>query len=107
METTQYKAEIVGWDEINGTSLQGYITTTRRNLTALFGEPDEQDMDKVTCEWRLRFPSGVVATIYDWKRYSFMPMDMEYAWHIGGKSTAAVAEVQTAVGLPAVFGHGW
>lgn len=107
METTQYKAEMVGWDQISGTGLKGYVTTTRRHLTALFGEPDDQDMDKTNCEWRLRFPSGVVATIYDWKRYAAMPMDVEYRWHIGGHGPDAVTEVEKAVGNPAVHGWGW
>lgn len=104
METTPYKAEIVGWDEVNGTHLQGYITTSRRHLTELFGEPDTYEEDKVNCEWRLRFPSGVIGTIYDWKRYSDMPMDQGYAWHIGGHGPESVAEVQAAVGRPAQVG---
>ena len=105
MQTATDKPTMVGWEYINGTSLKGYITTTRRHLESLFGPPDEDDRDKVTCQWRLLFPSGVVATIYDWKRYCAMPMDGEYRWHIGGKEGEdTLAEVQAVVGKPAT---GW
>lgn len=105
MQTATDKPTVVGWEYVNGTSLQGYITTTRRHLESLFGPPDENDQDKVCCEWRLLFPSGVIATIYDWKRYSVMPLDQTYAWHIGGHDDKAVAEVQAVVGMPAQVGY--
>lgn len=89
------------WDAINGTHLQGYVgPCTRAYLTEIFGEPDTADFDKVNCEWRIIFDDGTVATIYDWKRYSDMPMDLPYTWHVGGHTDAAVDKVAVAAGVP-------
>lgn len=81
---------------VNGTSLQGYTNTTYDKLVKVFGEPDfgpeDEKYGKVTCEWRLEFLDGTVATIYDWKTYDGTPMG-EYDWHIGGRSNLAVAHV--------------
>jgi len=76
----------------NMTHLQGYVTTDYDTLVAVFGEPDDRNGDKVTCEWRLQFEDGTVATIYDWKEY-YTPLGT-YDWHIGGMSKRAVELVQ-------------
>jgi hypothetical protein len=39
----------------DGTSLQGYVTTTYAELVAKFGEPTFTNGDKVTAEWVLDF----------------------------------------------------
>lgn len=83
---------------INGTSLKGYIKTTYAKLFDVFGEPyrgPDDAGDKVTCEWRIQFDDGTVATIYDWKLDS-TPFE-EYRWHIGGRSMDAVDRVLTAM----------
>jgi hypothetical protein len=88
--------------EINGTHLQGEITTTREELTKTFGAPsfcDWDSGDKVTIEWELKFSDGTIATIYDYKRIECgeeaEPIDLfeEYEWHIGGTSREAVLRV--------------
>lgn len=80
---------------INGTSLQGYIRASFRNLVHVFGRPQvgphDYDADKITCCWELEFEDGVIATIYDWKTGE-TPLT-EYDWHVGGRSTAAVDRV--------------
>jgi len=79
----------------NFTSFRGSVFTTYDKLVQVFGNPDfgpdDTDADKVTCEWKLQFEDGTVATIYDWKTGS-TPF-YEYEWHIGGKSAEAVDRV--------------
>lgn len=91
----------------NGLALEGYVTATRRELAAKFGEPDMTGTvdNKVTTEWLLRFEDGTIATIYDWKRYEEAAgapdLDEVYNWHIGGQTTAAVYAVSGALGTGA------
>lgn len=83
---------------INGTSLKGYIKTTYAKLFDVFGEPyrgPDDAGDKVTCEWRIQFDDGTIATIYDWKLDS-TPFE-EYRWHIGGHDMDAVDRVLAAM----------
>ena len=82
------------FDAIDGTSLQGYITTDYATLIATFGE-SLGGGDKTTQEWVLVGEDGTVATIYDWKQHS-TPMH-KCEWHIGGKSYKAVQLVQDAL----------
>lgn len=77
--------------DANGTSLVGYIETTRQRIEEVFGAPSYSSNDtfeKVTVEWAIKFEDGTVATIYDWKRYELgTPSSTElYEWHIGGKN---------------------
>ena len=86
-----------------GTSLQGYVTTTYDALVATFGEPNRGAGDKTNVEWVLLIgvtpvPSssdltpaatdGVIVTIYDWKQ-EVLPRG-EYDWNIGGFWTTPV-----------------
>lgn len=87
----------------NFTSLQGYLTATRRQLVEVFGEPlPTESLDgKTTTEWIIRFKDKKVttfATIYDWKRYELgAPTDDEvYMWHIGGHSYHGLELVERA-----------
>lgn len=76
----------------NGTSYQGKIRTTYRQLLEAFGEPLEGSADfKTDCEWVVEFEDGTIATIYNWKtgRIPFEPYD----WHIGGRSLFAVENI--------------
>ncbi len=88
-----------------GTSLMGFITTTRSDLERVFGSPTIDDGndtgDKVTTEWYLLSDDGTRATIYDWKRYEqgAPEMNERYEWHIGGDSAEAVTIVSEALGL--------
>ena len=85
--------------DINGTSLQGYVVTTFKELVNTFGAPtygEEFSGDgKVSCEWVLQFSDGTVATIYDYKEDA-TPMG-EYSWHIGGQSIDSVNRVLECV----------
>jgi len=83
---------------VNGTSHQGYLTTTYDALVARLGNPMKgSDDHKTTAEWCLEFEEGTVATIYDWK-LSSTPKNL-YDWHIGGKSYGALDKVEEALGI--------
>lgn len=91
----------------NGTSLQGYVETTRSHLVSVFGEPaidDPHSRDKITTEWVIRFldTDETIATIYDWKRYQqgSPAIHESYQWHIGGNSQAAVDLVCAVLEVP-------
>jgi hypothetical protein len=80
---------------VDGTSLKGYVNTTFNKLVEAFGQPcfnnPPSQWDKVTTEWKLKFPCDTVATIYNWKNYGFHPEPYEnYEWHIGGYTSDAV-----------------
>ena len=85
------------------TSLQGYVTTTRSALIETFGMPafitDEAGWEKVTTEWIIKFDNGIVATIYDWKRYEegAPSLNEVYEWHIGGNNDLAVSQVRSVL----------
>lgn len=84
------------WSSAAGTSLVGYLPdpTTFDELVSLFGEPLGQG-DKTLAEWVVRFPNGVVATIYDWKNYGQKREDITF-WHVGGHGKGEV-ELVTGV----------
>lgn len=84
---------------VNGTSYKGSVKTFYSDLVEAFGEPTfdfRDDLDKVNCEWNLRFEDGTVATIYDWKMPE-TPMGL-YEWHIGGRDYKAVEKVMRYIG---------
>lgn len=91
--------------DINGTSLQGEVRTTRDKLVAAFGEPNLPGDDyKVSTEWGILFEDGTVATIYDYKETSrydpSYPDELDPSfddWHVGGFSQAAVKHVHEAL----------
>ena len=78
----------------NGTSLQGYVSTTYQELVDAFGMPHIFDGDKTNVEWVLLI-DGVLVTIYDWK-LDEVPID-QYDWHVGGHSPEAVELVQSVL----------
>jgi hypothetical protein len=87
-------------DISDGTSLQGYVTTTMRDLIAVFDEPTfYYPGDKVTVEWVHVFSDGSVATVYDWKRYELGVPDMDEVmeYNIGGFNKDVVELVKKAV----------
>lgn len=90
--------------DVNGTSLQGYVTADYDVLAAMFGEPMDGDGYKVDAEWHVRFqPSNLVATIYNWKNgrnylgRDGLPVQSITEWNIGGSSQHVVSMVQTAI----------
>lgn len=82
------------FNAVNGTHLQGYITTDYATLVATFGE-SLGGGDKTTQEWILVGEDGTVATIYDWKE-PCTPLH-KCEWHIGGLNYKAVELVQDAL----------
>jgi hypothetical protein len=73
--------------EAAGTSLQGYIRTTYRDLVKFFGEPIQHYGGKTNVEWILKSDDGQVITIYDWKvpRYAWSDNQI-FEFNVGGKS---------------------
>ncbi len=88
---------------VNGTHLQGYVTTTYAHLVHVLGKPTYTDGDKVTCEWTIQFRDGTIATIYDWKT-ECTPHEL-YDWHVGGNDPRAVLLVGLV--LDSVVRYGW
>lgn len=84
----------VNANKANGTSLQGYVTTTFEKLNRIFGEPlyPNSGDGKVICEWVIEWEDGTISTIYCWK-VGKVPTE-EYQWHIGGYSQKAVEYVK-------------
>ena len=90
--------------DTNGTSLQGYIDASYKELLDIFGEPESDcDSYKSDAEWLLRFKDGTIATIYnykDGKNYlgnDGMPTEMIRNWHIGGFAERAVDRVKQTI----------
>jgi hypothetical protein len=84
--------------DINMTGLRGYVEITFGELVEIFGKPDlgpNADLDKTTCEWRLKFEDDTVASIYDYKT-PFTPMGV-HEWHIGGHDNRALEHVMDTI----------
>jgi hypothetical protein len=73
--------------EAAGTSLQGYIRTTYRDLVKFFGEPINRDGYKTNVEWVLKSDDGQIITIYDWKvSRDAWNKDQTFQFNVGGRS---------------------
>jgi antirestriction protein ArdC len=104
-DITKYKLTETGIDEvdINGTSLQGNISATSKQLEAVFGKPDLYEDEKVKVLWAVKFdgPDGEeIASIYDWKNDNAPGDEEVYDWHIGGNSPLAVELVKNVFSPP-------
>jgi hypothetical protein len=82
------------------TSLQGYLEADYAGLVRVLGEPvGPSPDDKCAAMWRLEFPDGLVATIYDYKVApcyrgpAGTPVEEIRTWHIGGYKPEAVRRV--------------
>ena len=73
--------------DVNGTSLQGFITCSYNTLCEVFGDPTGGDGYKTRAEWEGKTSDGTVFTIYDWKESQ--PIDDVTQWHIGGRDDNA------------------
>lgn len=93
-----------------GTSLRGILNITYADLVRVFGRPDPElcDGDKTDAEWIIMSPSGIIATIYNYKdgrNYlgkAGLPKTRITEWHIGGHSGEAVALVTRALAAAGV-----
>ena len=78
--------------ETMGTSLQGVVRTTYRDLVEIFGKDTCIDTYKTDAEWELIFSDNQVATIYNYKDgRNYLGEDGLdkkdiIDWHVGGKS---------------------
>lgn len=87
--------ERVSFKETEGAGLVGYVETSYAELVRVFGAPDHLYADKARVEWRLRFPDGTIATIYDWKEQA--PIERVLIWNIGGRDQNAIRWIQNAL----------
>lgn len=85
------------FEDITGTHLQGYISTTYENIVSVLGKQHYNGDDyKVDAEWALKFEDGTIATLYNWKNGKNYCGDEGCAleeiteWNIGGHSPRAV-----------------
>ena len=85
------------FEDITGTHLQGYISTTYENIVSVLGKQHHNGDDyKVDAEWALKFEDGTIATLYNWKNGKNYcgdeGCDLEEIteWNIGGHSPRAV-----------------
>jgi hypothetical protein len=88
--------ESVPREYADGTSFCGYVRSTFAELKEIFGEPYGKSGDgKVTAEWVIKFDTGEVACIYDYKegRTPTGP----HNWHIGGHTGNEVELVNKVV----------
>lgn len=82
-----------------GTALMGKIKTSYAKIVSRFGRPTK-GFDKTDAEWVLRTPSGRIAVIYNWKNgKNYLgkrgtPVSQIKVWHIGGRSSIVVREIQ-------------
>ncbi len=92
--------------DINGTYLQGTITTDYNTLVSVFGQPDYTPTDagnKTDAEWTLCFSDGTVATIYNYKNGpnycgpQGTPVKSITKWNIGGTKTMALHRVGDSI----------
>lgn len=85
---------------------QGQIYTTYRDLEKMFGWPYfgpgeesnpaiDRSLDRVTCQWRIRYEDGTVAVIYDdrQKTTNYAP----YYWRVGGFTGRSFELVQQTI----------
>jgi hypothetical protein len=95
----QFKTHNQKYVRIDGTSLQGYITTDYAKLKKAFGKPNNGDEYKIDAEWDIEFDDGLIATVYNWKDGKAYcgaegtPKTKITTWHIGGKSQEAVDRI--------------
>lgn len=80
---------------VEGTSLQGYITCSYDTLCEVFGQPYGGDGYKTQAEWLVKTDEGVVFAIYDWKEHQ--PVYDVTEWNIGGKTSEAVSALHTII----------
>lgn|SRR3990167_4037001 len=100
---------MVGYADVIGTGLQGYLSLPFSRIVEVFGEPTHEGSGdgKVAFEWAITFADGTVATIYDYKASSLYddenptPEQMRSSdfsdWHIGGKTKRADELVRAAL----------
>ncbi len=94
--------------DLSGTSLQGEINASFKQIRDLLGESEESDGYKVSTMWTCVF-EGKTFTVYDYKETSLYSDDLpsveefqareSYAWHIGGSGNAEafIAAIKAAL----------
>jgi len=93
--------------DLEGTSLQGYLTATYNELVAAFGRVAPQFDDyKSDAEWDIQFEDGTVAAIYNWKNgvnycgpEHGTPVQDITDWNVGARNPAAVGMIEEVLAV--------
>lgn len=86
--------------DINGTSYVGNLSISYDRLVEILGKPLPGDGYKTEAEWHIKFTSGEVATIYNWKNSrAYMgeygsSVELVMNWHVGGHSDDVLQKVR-------------
>jgi hypothetical protein len=95
--------ERVTRSETVGSCRQGRIEADYSELVSVFGQPDRGDGYKTDAEWRMRFPDGTLATIYNYcdgvasRGRRGKPVEQIGRWHVGGSSELAVEWIENTL----------
>ena len=88
--------------DVNGTGLLAYLhELSYARIVDMFGEPmaDGYDDFKIDAQWRIQFPDGEVATVYNYKTgRNYIGPDAPDVkditkWNIGGKNKDVVFRI--------------
>ena len=89
--------------DTGGSSLQGYIDATYKEIVDALGQPNGLgDEHKIDVEWAFRL-GNTVFTIYNWKNgYNYcgesgVAVGLMNHWHVGGFGRDAVRAAREAV----------
>ena len=86
-----------------GSCFQGYISAEYFELKRIFGKALSGDMRKIDAYWKIEFPDGTIATIYNYKdgrKYlgkHGTPKSRINIWHVGGFSETAVTLIKSVL----------
>ncbi len=98
-------------NQTNMTHLQGKFIMPYEALIIALGQPhynfDNFDdiENKVDVEWAFELPSGLVATVYNWKDgkaylgHQGTPVEQITSWHVGGHQMDAMHEIVDIINL--------
>jgi len=98
-------------NETNMTHLQGKFIMPYEALIIALGQPhykfDNFDdiENKIDVEWAFELPSGLIATIYNWKDgkaylgHQGTPVEQITSWHVGGHQMDAMHEIVDIINL--------
>lgn len=86
----------------SGTSLQGYLYSSYKNIVKVYGLPLEGDY-KTDAEWIIKWEDGLIGTIYNWKNgknylgEDGLEVEDITEWNIGGVKKIVEARINNQI----------